>query len=304
MAAHCARTAGVRSSRSSLKRGHPHPNGGTRRGFGRYHFNVKRSLHSADPGRGHGSPALSNDAVAALTLPADAAPQALAVVAVTGSDGSGKSTLVAELVARLRNEHRVASVYLGQSSGRIAAWIATIPLLGPRAHRFLTQKADRVHARPDAAPGNATALVIYLLSRWRAYKFRRMLSLCRRGFLVVADRYPQSTMPGFLFDGPQLAKTSGGNWWIRTLRARERALYDRMAEPRPMLLIRLNIDADTAHARKPDHSLATLRKKADSWPHLEFNAMQILEQDAREDAATVLDASLRAVRRSLSGARA
>jgi thymidylate kinase len=237
-------------------------------------------------------------------MPDDAARRTLPVVAVTGSDGAGKSTLVAQLLAHLRNEYRVATIYLGQSSGRIAAWIASIPLLGPSVHRYLTQKADRVHARPEAAPGNATALAIYLLSRWRAYKFRRMLSLCRRGFLVVADRYPQSTTPGFLFDGPQLAKTSGGNWWIRALRARERALYDRMAEPQPMLVIRLNIDAETAHARKPDHSLATLRKKAAFWPRLQFNAAQILEQDARSDAAAVLDASLRAIRRSLSGARA
>lgn len=219
----------------------------------------------------------------------------LPVIALTGCDGSGKSTLAAELVARLHEQRPTEPLYLGQSSGRIGEWVATLPLIGPPINRYLLRKSDRVHGRPSTPPGNVTALAIYLLSRWRAHKFRRMLALCRRGVLVVTDRYPQAELPGFRFDGPQLAKTQGGNWWVRALRARERKLYEWMAAGVPLLVIRLNVDAETAHARKPDHELSALREKIAAWPHLRFNGAAILELDAREEAGTVLNTSLRAV---------
>ena len=225
----------------------------------------------------------------------------MSVIALTGCDGSGKSTLAADLVTHLREHRRTEPLYLGQSSGRIGEWFATLPLIGPSINRYLVRKSDRVHDKPSSPPGNVTALAIYLLSRWRAYKFRRMLVMCRRGVLVVTDRYPQAEMPGFLFDGPQLAKTQGGNWWVRVLRARERKLYEWMSAAIPMLVIRLNVDEETAHARKPDHKLAVLRQKIAAWPHLRFNGAPILDLDAREEPGAVLNTSLRAVHAALQG---
>lgn len=217
------------------------------------------------------------------------------VIAVTGCDGSGKSTLTADLVAHLRQQGSTELLYLGQSSGRIVEWIGTLPVIGLSFSRYLLRKSEKVHAERSAAPGSATALVIYLLSRWRTYKFRRMLMMSRRGVLVVTDRYPQTEVPGFRFDGPQLAKTSGGNWLVRKLAAHELQLYQRMAACLPLLVIRLNVDAETAHARKPDHNLTTLREKIAVWPHLRFNGASILDLDAREQAGTILDRSLLAV---------
>jgi len=228
----------------------------------------------------------------------------LSIVALTGCDGSGKSTLQADLVARLREHGPTEALYLGQSSGRIGEWIATLPVIGPALNRYLVGKSDKVHDRPSAPPGNVTALAIYLLSRWRAHKFRRMLAMARRGVLVVTDRYPQSEKPGFNFDGPQLAKTEGGNWWVRRLRASERRLYEWMAASVPMLVIRLNVDAETAHARKPDHKLASLREKIAGWPHLKFNGAPILDLDARDEASAVLSSSLHAIRASLEASPA
>jgi thymidylate kinase len=222
--------------------------------------------------------------------------QRLPVVALTGCDGSGKSTLTDSLVARLREQAPVESLYLGQSSGRIGEWIRELPLIGGPLGRYLTRKSDRVHDRPKQAPGAVTALAIYLLSRWRAHKYKRMLRLAAAGTLVVTDRYPQAEIPGFLFDGAELAKTEGGSWWVRWLRTRERKLYAWMASGVPMLVIRLNVDEATAHARKPDHKLSSLRAKIANIPLLTFNGATILDLDGRDDPGFVLDASLRAIR--------
>lgn len=187
-------------------------------------------------------------------------------------------------------------LYLGQSSGRIGEWIRELPLIGAPLGHYLTRKSDRVHDRPKQAPGGVTALAIYLLSRWRAHKYRRMLRISATGTLVVTDRYPQAEIPGFLFDGAELAKTEGGSWWVRWLRAREQKLYAWMATGVPMLVIRLNVDEATAHARKPDHKLSSLRAKIANIPLLTFQGATILDLDGRDDPGQVLDASLRAIR--------
>lgn len=127
-----------------------------------------------------------------------------------------------------------------------------------------------------------------------------MLTRSQQGRLLITDRYPQAEVAGFRFDGAQLAKTSGGNWWVQALRRREQKLYQWMASYPPLLLIRLDIDAQTAHARKPDHKLSALQEKVAVIPTLTFNGARILDLDGREPADKILSESLRAIQASLA----
>jgi len=217
------------------------------------------------------------------------------VIAVVGCDGSGKSTLTADLLARLSEKNHVEWLYLGQSSGNIADWIRSVPVVGAAFARYLARKAERAHSKKEAAPDTLTTLVIYLLSRWRAHKFHRLPGLCKRGVIVITDRYPQAEAPGFYFDGTGLGAVKAESWLARKLAARELRLYQWMASHLPTLVIRLNIDADTAHARKPDHKLSMLRDKTSVIPTLHFNGATILDLDGRDPYAEVLDASLHAI---------
>lgn len=224
------------------------------------------------------------------------------VIAVVGCDGSGKSTLTADLFAQLRDEQPTELLYLGQSSGNIADWIRSLPLIGAAFGRYLVRKAERAHAKEktSASPDIPTALVIHLLSRWRKHKFRRMLALDRRGVVVIADRYPQAEVPGFYFDGPGLTARDARNAVVRWLAARELRLYQRMAGHLPALVIRLNIDADTAHARKPDHKLSMLQDKVTVIPTLHFNGARILDLNGCDPYPQVLQAALSAARTTIA----
>jgi hypothetical protein len=227
-------------------------------------------------------------------------PQLLSrVVAVTGCDGAGKSTLTDDLISQLHVKGPVAWLYLGQSSGNIARWIRSQPVIGPPLGRYLVGKANRAHSKKATAPDTATTLVIYLLSQWRAHKFRRMLRLSRRGVVVITDRYPQAEVPGFHFDGAGLGAVNAESWLGRKLAARELRLYQWMASHVPALVIRLNIDADTAHLRKPDHKLSMLQDKVAIIPNLHFNGARILDLDGRDPYEQVLDAALSAARAAL-----
>ncbi|MCB1700605.1 MAG: hypothetical protein KDI14_07195 [Halioglobus sp.] len=217
------------------------------------------------------------------------------VIAVTGCDGAGKSTLSDDLICHMHAKGPVQWLYLGQSSGNIAEWIRGLPVIGAPIGRYLVRKANRAHSEKSSGPDTATTLVIYILSHWRAHKFRRMLKLSQRGVLVVTDRYPQAEVPGFYFDGAGLGAINAESWLGRKLAARERKLYQWMASHIPALVIRLNIDADTAHERKPDHKLSMLRDKVNIIPKLQFNGARILDLDGRDPYEQVLDAALSAV---------
>ncbi len=217
------------------------------------------------------------------------------VIAVVGCDGSGKSTLTNDLIEELSTRRRVQWLYLGQSSGNIVNWIRSLPLIGPAFGRYLLRKAERAHNKESSQPDTLTAIVIFLLSLWRVHKFRRMLKLAHRGVLVITDRYPQAEVTGFYFDGTGLNDKNAQTWLARLLLKREKRLYTWMARHRPTLLIRLNIDAETAHARKPDHKLAMLREKVRVIPTLQFNGATILNLNGCDPYPQVLAAALTAI---------
>lgn len=217
------------------------------------------------------------------------------VIAVIGADGSGKSTLTADLITSLRDLGPVQRFYLGLVSGEMGEKIKQLPLIGVRLEAHLAQKAQRAQDRKHKLPGTGTGLVMYILSLWRARQFRRLIGLSRRGVIVITDRFPQAEIAGFRYDGPALPGSGSENWLIRRLATREQRLYERMAAHLPALVIRLNIDAETAAARKPDHDLDELRDKISVAPRLRFNGARIVEVDARLPYAQVLGEVLRAV---------
>lgn len=68
-----------------------------------------------------------------------------------------------------------------------------------------------------------------------------------------------------------------------------------MAVYRPALIIRLDIDVDTAFSRKPDHSYEELKDKIAAMVRLQYNGSRIIELDARAPYDEVLSNALNAI---------
>jgi thymidylate kinase len=217
------------------------------------------------------------------------------VVAVVGCDGTGKTTLVADLIAILQQRGPAQRRYMGLISGEAGDRIKRLPMIGIRLERYLAAKSRRAQDMEKRLSGVLTAIVMYCLSVWRVAKVRRLTRLAQSGVLVIAERYPQAEIPGFHYDGPGLTVDRTDNWFIRKLAMRELRLYEWMARHRPAAVIRLTIDADTAYARKPDHPLSELRDKIAVMPHITYNGAEIREIDARRPYPRVLADALRAV---------
>ena len=217
------------------------------------------------------------------------------LIAVVGCDGTGKSTLTHDLVKRLRQGGPTERRYMGLISGEQGDRIKRLPLIGPRLERRLAAKAAKAQDMRNKVPGVFGALVMYGLSLWRAARLRKVIRLAERGVLVITDRFPQAEIAGFRYDGPGLGLSRSSHWAVRKLAEREQRLYERMAACRPALVIKLDIDFATAHARKPDHGPEELNDKIAVMARLRFNGAPLFELDARPPYAEVLENALRAI---------
>ncbi len=221
-------------------------------------------------------------------------PSLAPLVAVIGCDGSGKSTLAEALVAEYANHRPVSYVYLGLKSGAMGEAIKKWPVIGPSFEQKLSKRASQARDSKQKIPGLVTALVIYLLSTMRQRRFRRTLKLRKAGQMVITDRYPQVEVPGF-YDGPGLSAAQPDSRIVAWLAKREHAKYAAMSAQVPTLVIRLNIDIDTALARKPDHARGLLEKKIAVTPILTFGGALITELDGREEFLTVKAKAIAAI---------
>lgn len=222
------------------------------------------------------------------------------LIAVVGSDGSGKSTLSADLLAHIRQTHRAEAGYLGLGSGEQGRRIGRWPIVGPPLHRFLDGIADRLRDPEAPIPGQLAARYALRRSHRRWVKFEQLVAQRRAGITVVTDRYPQLEVPG-LHDGPILAGRAGTPR-LAAMQAEERALYADMAAYVPTLVIRLHVDVDTVMARKPDHDRELITRKVETVPLLAIGGAPIVDIDATIPYAEELTLATGAVDAALAGA--
>jgi|TARA_R110002072_G_scaffold250730_2_gene409453 thymidylate kinase len=224
------------------------------------------------------------------------------LIAIVGCDGSGKSTVSEELLLWMKGYGPAAAAHLGKQQGNAGRSLANLPLIGKLLGRFIERKVSTVHTlrSGNKAPHVLPALVMYAFTLKRMRRFRRMLVLRHQGFMVIADRYPQLDFPD-AFDGPDLSVTAReGSQFVHRLAQREQASFEWMTSYRPDLVLRLNVDLDTAHARKPDHRREALQRKIEITPQLTFGGTTIAEIDASQPLAMVLAAAKQAVAHALS----
>lgn len=222
------------------------------------------------------------------------------MIAIIGCDGSGKSTVSAEILAWLNGYGPTEIVHLGKQSGNVGRAIARWPLVGKMIDRVVVSKgASHRVSRDKKTPGLLTALVIIAFLVRRLLRFRRMLALRRQGWIIVTDRFPQLEVSGAC-DGLGLSATAPGSVTVRWLARRERDAYDWMTDFLPDLVLRLNVDLETAYARKPDHSRESLARKVAATPLLKFKGASITDIDATAPLEDVVAAATEAVSRTMA----
>ncbi|MBT0728196.1 hypothetical protein HGT73_12590 [Rosenbergiella australiborealis] len=218
------------------------------------------------------------------------------MVAIVGCDGSGKSTITADLIKEMQKIRQTERRYLGLISGEDGDKIKKLPIIGVWLERRLAKKSEKTQSMRSEAPPLWAAVIMYALSCWRASNFHKAKALAESGVLVIADRYPQAEISGFHYDGPGIGVERVKGWLLKEMASKEVIIYQKLANYCPELIIRLDIDVDTAFARKPDHSYQELSDKIGVMSQLKYNDATILDLDSRKPYDEVLASALAAVK--------
>jgi len=214
-------------------------------------------------------------------------PRGGTVIALLGSDGSGKSSLGTALTSWLGTKLDVMPVYFGSGDGPSSA--IRLPLVLMR--RLLTPILNK---EPSASPKHgegavlsdtswrhaqrrirAAALVPWALalSIEKRSKMRRMGRARNRGMIVVCDRFAQADIQGFN-DGPLLAHWRGSRWRIlRAVAAWEAKPHKETQLNPPDLVLKLNVTPEIALTRRPDMNLEEIRRRVQAVQSLRFPEM-------------------------------
>lgn len=213
------------------------------------------------------------------------------LIAVIGSDGSGKSTVCEHLIEHVRKYGPAVRVHLGKQAGNVERAVIKLPLLGHSLNKAIKRNKVR---NTKKLPGPLPGLVIMSFVARRLLRFRKMLTYRRRHLIVLTDRFPQVQIPN-TYDGTVFPVNAPGGRFVSWLAHLERKAFEWMAQQKPDLVIKLNVDLEVACARKPDHKPESLARKIAVTPLLTFGGAQLVNIDANQPLDDVLNIAKKAV---------
>lgn len=214
------------------------------------------------------------------------------VVALTGVDGSGKTTVGTAIRAWLAAEIDVIPIYFGTGNGRPSPLLWPLKLMVPMIERVLGTKPKgashgKISSRP---PGPIYSMFLTVWATVVAREKRSKLLAARRGsdrgMVVLTDRYPQNEIIGFN-DGPLLARLTAVPSWLRR---REAAAYMLAHRLPPDLVIKLMVTPETATRREPDMNPEVIRERISELRCLAFPGARVVCVDAEQPLAEVIRA--------------
>jgi thymidylate kinase len=158
------------------------------------------------------------------------------IVAFTGGDGSGKSTIISNLYSCYHKDLRVKILYLGRPQ---------LGIFGPEKQRInVLPQSYSVSSFKKIIKANGLAL-LRLVASMRAKYYKRL------GYLVLADRWPTDQLG--IMDGPKLTAEKKG--LLMFLPALVEAKIYRMI-PKCDLCVYLDVDIHTAVERNKERTKA------------------------------------------------
>jgi hypothetical protein len=218
-------------------------------------------------------------------------PQGGLIVAFIGVEGTGKSTLVAEIADWLSHEVSVVSTYAGSDNGsaalprRVLQRLAALRrrAVGKTVRDITPQTPASADASQPTRQSISLAQAIWVEARGRERRARALYARRARGLgmIVVSDGFPHSQFPG-CNDGPRL-----GDWiehssrWHRQLARREHEAF-RLAELYPPdLVVKLQLSPAVAARRKPETPQAQIFPGVEMVRRLSYpDTTRIVDVDA------------------------
>jgi hypothetical protein len=230
------------------------------------------------------------------------------IIAVLGADGSGKSTVSAEVARELSTKIDVMHLYMGSGNGpgSLMRWPVDVirrAVRGLTANRIgIVKKTGR--SQEETTKWKLRKIPHYgfqtmwalTLAREKRLKLKRAWRARQKGVFVICDRYPQTDIEGYN-DGPLLGRLARSElWFLRLLGYWERSSYAQAAKYAPDLVVRLLGHTHVLAHRRPEMSLETISRKQEGIRAIQFpRSTRIVEIDAGKPLEEVITGAMGAV---------
>lgn len=195
------------------------------------------------------------------------------MMALVGSDGSGKSTLCNDLIKWLTFKIDAHYFYFGKrplikSYGR--------PLFSKTGFLFNNAVICRYFKKLAGS-------FFYILLIQKKIKMLRLgKRLSKKNSVVICDRFPQKDIKGY-FDGPKLQ--SQKNTWFRRFEMKQ---FNKLGATGVDVVFRLNISPEIASRRKPEHDYKMIEQKCMHLTSISFGHAKVVDVDAAQSYEQVL----------------
>ena len=195
------------------------------------------------------------------------------IIALVGSDGAGKSTLCNDLIKWLTFKIDTHYFYFGKrpfikSYGRRLFSITELLFNNNAFSKYFRRLAFNVY---------------YLLLMHKKINMLRLAKRLRQQkSLVICDRFPQKDINDF-FDGPKLQ--TGNKAWFARLEMKQ---FSRFGQNGADVVFKLQLPAEIAAQRKPEHDHAIIEKKCNAVSGISFGNATVIEVDAGKPYEQVL----------------
>ena len=209
-------------------------------------------------------------------------------IAFVGADGSGKTSLIKDIIPWLEWKLEVVMFYMGSKKPsnltRLAKWLF---VNANRIHKIFNILVFWNNSLTTKHHSSFVCFFEYLfmiaLGKDRKDRYYKGFRAAASGSITIFDRFPLPEVYEQM-DGPSRGKKDGH--LFRGLREIEKRQYS--AIKRPDHIIMLHINPETSISRKPDHDFDMIRAKSKSLEKFFYNNLNITHLDANNPYSIVL----------------
>ena len=191
------------------------------------------------------------------------------IIALLGSDGSGKSTQIIQLRKSMSPKIDVDTFYMGSNKGSRSKFRSVLEVF---KGKFLKNK--------NLVQKIVNLLIVFAIAFEKRMRMKKASLIKKSGGFVICDRYPQTKIFGYN-DGPLMFKAYSNteNIFLKLLLKLEHNCYSGKGLEKPDLVFKLIANPDTLIARR-NMSLDDVNRKQDGIKILDYPESKVFTIDA------------------------